>query len=213
MRHTTIYPNYAINLWQQTRGENAATRHLSIFSAEDSALTQFDWQVRLYQFDLSASNMFSVWLMSSSPNGDGSGPISATSYFFNISDTSDAPDSLSTTPYSTPLPLATSTTIPTPSWFSTSAQAGIGVGLALTGLEIITIFLLLFCGSTQRRSYRAPIGLGFEEPFVEEIRLTAHYPLSQSRNMQTSHVELGHKSVSGRDEVPVELPASREYAR
>ncbi|KAI0902898.1 hypothetical protein F4823DRAFT_637359 [Ustulina deusta] len=130
--------------------------------------------------------MFSVWLMSSSPNGDGSDPIS------------DTPDSLTTTPYLTP----TSTTIPTPSWLSTSAQACIGVGLALTGLEIITIFLLLFRGSTQRRSYRAPIGLGFEEPFVEEIRLTAHYPLSQSRNMQTSPVELGHKSVSGHDESP-----------
>ncbi|KAK5637082.1 hypothetical protein RRF57_012794 [Xylaria bambusicola] len=32
IKFTTIYRNYAINLWQQTRGQNAATRGPSIFS-------------------------------------------------------------------------------------------------------------------------------------------------------------------------------------
>ncbi|KAI0456515.1 hypothetical protein F5B21DRAFT_468015 [Xylaria acuta] len=58
IKFTTTYANYAINLWQEILGQDGSLGGPSIFSVENGAVTQFDWQVQLYQFDLSASGVF-----------------------------------------------------------------------------------------------------------------------------------------------------------
>ncbi|KAI0972728.1 hypothetical protein F4678DRAFT_460293 [Xylaria arbuscula] len=236
IKFTTIYRNYAINIWQETQGENAAIRGPSIFSTEDGAVTQFDWQVQLYQFDLSASNIFFLWLTSSSPNEDGSDPVSVTSHYFNISDSSDTPNSLSTTPHSTLS--ATSTRFPstslstartstvtfsstmtpqistassTPSGLSTGAKAGIGVGASLGGLVIIITAFLVFRRLKHRHSYEAPKHTRSQGNYSSGDKPESQDPSFQGYKIQTLPVELGHGSINGHGGSPVELPAGREY--
>ncbi|KAI0817245.1 hypothetical protein GGR55DRAFT_619560 [Xylaria sp. FL0064] len=239
IKFTTIYQNYAINLWQQIQGERAATRGPSIFSTEDGAVTQFDWQVQLYQFDLSASNVFFLWLTSNSLNDDGSDPMSVTSHYFNISDNSETPGS-STTPRSTRAALSTqlsstslspssasrtptavspmsttsetSTISPTAGGLSTGAQAGIGVGVALAGLAIIIIAFLVFRRWRMKPKYRA-----HDQPQVQGIfsggdMYETQGPSFQDHKLQSSVAELGYDPVNGHGGTPVELPAERNYS-
>ncbi|KAI1304512.1 hypothetical protein F5Y03DRAFT_357612 [Xylaria venustula] len=236
IKFTTTYRNYAINIWQQTRGEDAATRGPSIFSTEDGAVTQFDWQVQLYQFDLSASNIFFLWLTSNSPNEDGSDPVSVTSHYFNISDNSNTPNSFSTTPHSTLTVTSTqlpstafstartstvtspSTSIPktstassTPSGLSTGAKAGIGIGATLGGLAIIITAFLLFRRSRQKHSYEAPEHTRSQGNYSSGDKPESQDMSFQGYKTQTSPVELGHGPIDSHGGSPVELPAGREY--
>ncbi|KAJ2996243.1 hypothetical protein NUW58_g1043 [Xylaria curta] len=174
IKFTTIYPNYAINLWQENPGGGSAVRGPAIFSTEGGAVTQFDWQVQAYQFDLSVSDVFFLWLTSTSKNEDGSDPESVSSHYFKIS---SAPDPSSTTSTSTHSsnptavttktsatgtstslpPIATSSDIPvSPSGLDTGAKAGIGVGVGLAVLAGLVLAFLFFRCSRKRRGYRAP---------------------------------------------------------
>ncbi|KAI0184541.1 hypothetical protein EV127DRAFT_486010 [Xylaria flabelliformis] len=178
IKFTTGYSNYSINLWQEILGQGAASKGQGIFSTENGAVTQFDWQVQVYQFDLSASSVFFLWLTSSTLNSDGTEPMSVTSHYFNISSNpspsgsssstssstrTDLPTQLSTssllpttTTTTTSLPIATSSQNPAPGGLNTGAKAGIGVGASLAGVAIITLSWLLFRRSKQKHSYTAP---------------------------------------------------------
>ncbi|KAI1747978.1 hypothetical protein F4782DRAFT_392173 [Xylaria castorea] len=213
IKFTTVYPNYQINLWQQTRGQDAATKGPSVFTVENGAVTQFDWQVQLYQFDLSASNLFFLWLTSTNENDDGTDTASVSSHYFNISDNPDTSDSSSSTPSltsttlptqsSTPsllpsetttttsLPIATSSQNSAPGGLNTGAKAGIGVGAGLAGVAIITLSLLLFRRSGLKRSYKAPDQFQASETLAWGDVPMVHDASPQGFKAQTVPAELG----------------------
>ncbi|KAI0470321.1 hypothetical protein F4859DRAFT_522798 [Xylaria cf. heliscus] len=216
IKFTTTYSDYAINLCQVNWGDGTSTLGPSVFSTENGAVTQFDWLVQVYQFDLSASNVFYLWLTSKIQNDDGSDPEAIASQYFNISDDSyfndpDPSDSSSSAPLTSTIsftepsttslsPTGTTTYPPTitpsqtlvPGGLNTGAKAGIGVGASLAGLAVITLSLLLFRRIRQRRGYQAP-----DQPQAPEA--VAHEEISVVRDASfqgfktpTGAVELGH---------------------
>ncbi|KAL7626955.1 hypothetical protein AAE478_003730 [Parahypoxylon ruwenzoriense] len=155
IKFTTVYSNYTINLWQQHQNGASATIGPTIFQTEFGAVTQFDWSVQVFEFDLRTSNVFFLWL-ESLVEGDGDDePLSVTSHFFNITadsvnsnvsssassstvTTTTATASCGEVPCSNSITATTSSTYSSPQEASpslnTGAQAGIGIGAALVGL-------------------------------------------------------------------------------
>ncbi|KAI1740074.1 hypothetical protein F4680DRAFT_419611 [Xylaria scruposa] len=211
IKFTTTYSSYSINLWQEILGQGAASKGQGIFSTENGAVTQFDWQVQLYRFDLSASNVFFLWLNSSTQNSDGTQPMPVSSHYFNISGNpspsssssstssrTDLPTQLPTTSLlptetktTTSLPIATSSQSPAPGGLNTGAKAGIGVGASLAGVAIITLSWLLFRRSGEKPTYTTP-----DQPQVSEnlasgdVQMMYNVP-PQGFKAQTVPAELG----------------------
>ncbi|KAI8628538.1 hypothetical protein F5Y19DRAFT_438200 [Xylariaceae sp. FL1651] len=235
IKFTTIYPNYAINLWQQILGEGAAIKGPSIFSVDNGAVTQFEWSVQAYQSDLSFSNVFFFWLTSTSPPQDGSEPNSVTSHYFNLTDKINAPASSSTapsltltslsitplssttgSPTTTSLPTATSSETPTTSLISgklsSGAKAGIGVGAALISIATVVLASFLLRRSRQKRSYQAS-----GHPIAQEHSLNGEPPGTQQLQLQGYKTqmllaELVGQSVEGHTKYPIELSATGQNA-
>ncbi|KAI0436169.1 hypothetical protein F4803DRAFT_248099 [Xylaria telfairii] len=190
---------------------------------------QFDWLAQLFQFELSASNVFFLWLTSTFANDDGSDPPSFISHYFNISNSSDTFDIPSNTPSLTPttlpaqlsttfspptittttssIPATTSSSGSSPSGLSTGAKAGIGVGASLAGLAIITLSLLLFRSTRQNGSYRAP-----DQPQASEILTPGDITVErdapfQGFKRQTLPTEIEYyQQVNSNSGHPIELP-------
>lgn len=162
-------------------------------------------------------------------NDDGSDPPSVTSHYFNISDSAGTSDISSSTSSLTPttsptrlstpslppagttttnsLPATTSNPNSSPGVLNTGAKAGIGVGASLAGLAIITLSLLLFRSTRQKRSYRAPDQpQGFETLTPGDITVASNAPF-QGFKGQTLPTELGYyQPVNGNSGHPIELP-------
>ncbi|KAI1374627.1 hypothetical protein F4677DRAFT_425620 [Hypoxylon crocopeplum] len=163
IKFTTVYSNYTISLWQQNLDGGSASLGPSIFQTQSGAVTQFDWSVQLFGFDLETSNIFFLWLTPLETSEDD--PLSVTSRYFNI--TADAASSTSSSISSSSTVSSTATTFTSsvtaassstsaastdsssvslsqssksrpPGSLSTGAQAGIGVGAALVGIAAIT---------------------------------------------------------------------------
>ncbi|KAJ8128455.1 hypothetical protein O1611_g5179 [Lasiodiplodia mahajangana] len=162
IKFTTVYQNYKIDLWQQRPNENAGSLGPAVFQTTGGAVTQFDWIVQAYQFDLSYSDMFFFWLTSN----DKSESQSVTSHYFNITQV-DAPASSptispspSTTPNATNIPSTSSPTSSSQSGHQTSsglsagAQAGIGVGAALVGLAAIIVAFVIYRHSRVKGNHK-----------------------------------------------------------
>ncbi|KAI1124005.1 hypothetical protein F5Y10DRAFT_269548 [Nemania abortiva] len=179
IKFTTVYQNYKIDLWQQRPYQDAASLGPTVFQTTGGAVTQFDWTVQAYQFDLSYSDMFFFWLSSTSPSTDGSEPQSVTSHYFNITDDNAAPISSSvtssspstafpspteflsaSTPISVPSTTVTTTSTPTgnqtSSGLGAGAQAGIGIGAALAGLAAIIVAFVVYRRWRGRLNHQAP---------------------------------------------------------
>lgn len=186
IQFTTTYSNYTIALWQQQLAGGSATLGPIIFRASSKhvhrfgliadcilatetstgTVTQFDWSVQLFEFDLKISNVFFLWLHPGDASDQGSGEdLSVTSHYVNFT---SSVSSSSPTPTSTPSPktslsstshtstqtsetlsatsigsflqTATSTAISgstSDGGLSTGAEAGIGVGASLVGLAAV----------------------------------------------------------------------------
>lgn len=131
------------------------------------AVTQFDWSVQLFEFDLRISNVFFLWLHPGDASDQGSGEdLSVTSHYVNFTSGISSSSATSTPTPSTkaslsltsPTSTQTSETlsvtsigsiVQTPAStatsgttsdgrLSTGAEAGIGVGASLVGLAAIT---------------------------------------------------------------------------
>lgn len=125
------------------------------------AVTQFDWVVQTFNFDLDTSNVYFLWIHEGFPAEQGlADPNSITSHYVNFtlsaetvattststtsstvmptSSTVSTTSSISTTAIQ--IPAATSTQVASSqagAALSTGAQAGIGMGSALVGLAAI----------------------------------------------------------------------------
>ncbi|OTB17959.1 hypothetical protein K445DRAFT_315710 [Daldinia sp. EC12] len=170
IKFTTTYSNYTIDLWQQSPGGNSATAGPSIFQTRNGAVTQFDWSVQSFEFDLSEFNVFFLWLsplLTDDPN-----PLSVTSRYFNItrapasssasSSSTSAPTSSNTSP---PASSATQSTTSSPTasqtanpdnGLSAGASAGIGVGAALVVIFLVAGGFFLWRRRRNRNNYQAP---------------------------------------------------------
>ncbi|KAI3317732.1 hypothetical protein HD806DRAFT_360268 [Xylariaceae sp. AK1471] len=222
IKFTTTFQDYTINLWQQSLTQSAASRGPSIFSVQDGAVTEFDWLVQLYQFELSNSNVFFLWLISDSD------PASVSSHYFNITDRTPTsststlslstvftppltPTGLSTTspvPPPTPTPTAPTPAPPPPSVLSTGAQAGIGVGAALAGLAAIIIAIVLYRRSRQQRTHQphAYVESQGAGPTMQGVRYQEYKPQEPYKTQDTV-AELEHEPIRGHDSNAVELSA------
>ncbi|KAI4866930.1 hypothetical protein F4820DRAFT_446626 [Hypoxylon rubiginosum] len=159
IKFTTTYSSYTIDLWQQDTQGGSASQGPSIFQVSSGAVTQFDWSVQTFQFDLATSEVFFLWLTPV----DQDGTDSVTSHYFNITASAATSSSSisSSTSFSSTATTSTTTTSaaassiqtsapPSPSPtrkatpLSTGAQAGIGVGVGLVGLVAIVAGALLW---------------------------------------------------------------------
>lgn len=247
IKFTTTFRDYTINLWQQSLTQSAATKGPAIFSVSrltscfpiinqlltlpqkgvpDGAVTEFDWLVQLYQFDLSDSNVFFLWLNSSSDSS-----LLFSSHYFNITDqtstsstptpssstasksslTLTRPSTTSPSPSSTTSPTPPSTptpTLPPPNVLSTGAQAGIGVGAALAGLAAIIIAVVFYRRSRQQRSREPPNymeGQGAGST-IQDVQYQEYKPQKPYETQDSVH-ELGHEPRRGHSSNIVELSA------
>ncbi|KAI1162267.1 hypothetical protein F5B18DRAFT_625260 [Nemania serpens] len=226
IKFTTTFRDYTINLWQQSLTQSAATKGPAIFSVPDGAVTEFDWLVQLYQFDLSDSNVFFLWLNSSSDSS-----LLFSSHYFNITDqtstsstptpssstasksslTLTRPSTTSPSPSSTTSPTPPSTptpTLPPPNVLSTGAQAGIGVGAALAGLAAIIIAVVFYRRSRQQRSREPPNymeGQGAGST-IQDVQYQEYKPQKPYETQDSVH-ELGHEPRRGHSSNIVELSA------
>ncbi|KAI0386203.1 hypothetical protein F5Y04DRAFT_275811 [Hypomontagnella monticulosa] len=148
---TTTYTDYNITLWQEGADSNSGLKGPSIFQTQGGSVTEFDWSVQIYQFDLQTSNVFFLWVMPSNPDDTSS----FTSHYFNIlkeatSSTSSSTtttssttsgstsSSTSTTAAASTTPTTTPTQTPEASnALSPGAQAGIGIGASAVGLAAL----------------------------------------------------------------------------
>ncbi|CAJ2507257.1 Uu.00g084430.m01.CDS01 [Anthostomella pinea] len=169
IKYTTVYQNYTIALWQQNIGQGSATLGPVIFQTINGAVTQFDWSVQLFQFDLAPSNVF--YLLLSTTSGP-EGALAVSSHYFNITQESPVSSSMSATATTSSVvgastsPTVSPTTITSISATASSmpvgmpgassglgggAKAGIGVGAALGALAIIAAAVFLFRRSRAKR--------------------------------------------------------------
>ncbi|KAI5863209.1 hypothetical protein GGS23DRAFT_596978 [Durotheca rogersii] len=130
IKFTTTYSDYDIVLWQQDLKGAFATMGPAIFQTTSGAVTQFDWSVQVYGFDLKYSDVFFLWL-SPLDGGDGDEkPLSLTTRYFNITEkpppapssssrASSRPSPSATTKSLSPPPLETSSPPPDPSLTAT----------------------------------------------------------------------------------------------
>lgn len=129
-------------------------------------VTQFDWSVQLFEFDLKIYNVFFLWLHPGDASDQGSGEdLSVTSHYVNFTSSisSSSPTPTSTSSAKTSLPSTSHTSTQTPETLSvtsigsfvqtatstaisgstsdgglsTGAEAGIGVGASLVGLAAV----------------------------------------------------------------------------
>ncbi|KAI0104274.1 hypothetical protein GGR51DRAFT_572737 [Nemania sp. FL0031] len=216
IKFTTIYQNYKIDLWQQRLHKNAASVGPAVFQTTGGAVTQFDWIVQAYQFDLSSSDMFFFWLTST----DNTKSQSFTSHYFNITqDDTPASSSSATLPPSIGLsstasiPSTAATTSPSPtrnqasSGLSAGAQAGIGVGAALAGLAAILVAFAIYRRSRVKRNDQTP------ETKPSQTHGNEESPQGQDREYykpQDVPVETANHRTLIYSQNPVELPAGNK---
>ncbi|KAI1801593.1 hypothetical protein F4811DRAFT_452067 [Daldinia bambusicola] len=178
IKFTTTYSNYTIDLWQESSAGNSASAGPSIFQTRSGAVTQFDWSVQAFEFDLSEFNVFFLWLsplVTDDPN-----PLSVTSRYFNItraspsSTTSSSSSSTATSSSSTGTPSSSNTNPPPSSathsttsapaasqtadasnGLSAGASAGIGVGAALLVIALVAGGFFLWRRRRSRDTYQA----------------------------------------------------------
>ncbi|KAI0144528.1 hypothetical protein GGR57DRAFT_481768 [Xylariaceae sp. FL1272] len=157
IKYTTFFENYTINLWHQSLTGQSAKPGPAVFSTTNGAVSQFTWNVQVYQFDLSISNVFFLWLTSASDSR------SLSSHYFNITDkpltssttavTSSTTSTVAaTTTTSLPTQTSSTSTPPSASGLSTGAQAGIGVGASLVGIAAVIIAIV----SCRRSRHKRP---------------------------------------------------------
>ncbi|KAI0851834.1 hypothetical protein F5Y00DRAFT_229370 [Daldinia vernicosa] len=153
IKYTTTYSNYTIDLWQESRDGGSATAGPSIFQTRSGAVTQFDWSVQAFEFDLSDFDVFFLWL--SPLQSDDPNPLSVTSRYFNItrapastttsssstsasgSSSTISPPSSSATQSTTSSPAVVSPTANPDDGLSAGASAGIGVGAAFAVIALV----------------------------------------------------------------------------
>jgi len=224
IKWTTIYSNYSINIWQESLAQDenhSAKQGPAIFQTELGAVTQFEWIVQSFQFDLTVSNVFFLWLIS--PGND----KSTTSHYFNISaesvsssssSTSSSTTSLSST--TSPAPTATSAT---PSAIATTSPAAeqvskssggmtkggdiaLGVGLAV-GLSAIAAAIFIALRMKRKRAAdtamnQAQSGHDHLLDSLKEVASEGKTPASRSTPAYATYpVEMGNDYDRG----PAEL--------
>ncbi|KAI0180866.1 hypothetical protein GGR52DRAFT_8768 [Hypoxylon sp. FL1284] len=187
IKFTTVYSSYKIELWQQSvSGE--VDPGPAIFGTKYGAVTQFDWSVQTYNFNLDSSPVFFLWLWPIDRNTTDQNDAVASPNFNITAAAASSVSSSSVTPTSAPITTTTSVTTasattasgsngtrtpsPTPSAGSLSAGAriGIGVGVGLAVLVAVVAGLFLW-RRWRRRSNRgheevsqAMAGWGGDEP-------------------------------------------------
>ncbi|KAI1469582.1 uncharacterized protein F4812DRAFT_458116 [Daldinia caldariorum] len=185
IKFTTTYSNYTIDLWQESPAGNSASAGPSIFQTRSGAVTQFDWSVQAFEFDLSEFNVFFLWL--SPLTTDDPNPLSVTSRYFNItrapasstisstsstasSSSTGAPSSSNTSPpassathSTTPVPVASQTPAAS-TGLSAGASAGIGVGAALLVIALVAGGCFLWKRRRNHDSYQAQAAAGTMGP-------------------------------------------------
>ncbi|KAI1172450.1 hypothetical protein F4777DRAFT_561635 [Nemania sp. FL0916] len=204
IKWTTSLQNYYINIRHQSLTSAPGVLGPALYTVSAGGVTQIDWAVQLYQFDLSDSNVFFFWL--SSPSSG-----SFDSHYFNITarastSTTSTPSS-STTSTSSLTPTGSSTTSPTPpipattapasGGLSAGAQAGIGVGAALAGLAAIIVAIVFYLRSRKRPTDQPPNRAELPNHGVGPMTQGAQYPeytpqigyTPQSVSEYTSHSE------------------------
>ncbi|KAI8966200.1 hypothetical protein F5Y11DRAFT_309658 [Daldinia sp. FL1419] len=168
IKFTTTYSNYTIDLWQQDKNGNSAMAGPSIFQTRSGAVTQFDWSVQVFEFDLSEFDVFFLWL--SPLQSDDPNPLSVTSRYFNVtkaaakttssssistsSSTSTGAPANSAT-HSTTSPPVVSQTADADNGLSAGASAGIGVGVAILVIALVAGGLFFWRKRKNGSNYRA----------------------------------------------------------
>ncbi|KAI1772468.1 hypothetical protein F4818DRAFT_172868 [Hypoxylon cercidicola] len=223
IKFTTTYSSYNIYIYQQDEDESVAAEGSQIYGVLDGGVTQFDWAVQTYDFDLKTSEVFFLRLWSTDLDSDD--PV--TSHYFNI--TASAASSSSSV--SSPTPTSTSTTVSSSATtstaigaaastsgslpsatqgpsstkkahsLSTGAQAGIGVGVGLAGLIAIAAGVVLW-----RRRKNSRRGIPENQPEMvrgpyEEAQLKSpppSYPAELDANHGVTELAYGTRG-------PVEL--------
>ncbi|KAI2782917.1 hypothetical protein F4815DRAFT_442905 [Daldinia loculata] len=170
IKFTTTYSNYTIDLWQESRDGGSASAGPSIFQTRSGAVTQFDWSVQAFEFDLSNFDVFFLWL--SPLQSDDPNPLSVTSRYFNITrapastttsssstsasgSSSTSPPSSSATQSTTSLPIVSPTANPD-NGLSAGASAGIGVGAALVVIALVAGGFFLWRRRRNSNNYQTP---------------------------------------------------------
>ncbi|KAI1329704.1 hypothetical protein F5Y16DRAFT_79503 [Xylariaceae sp. FL0255] len=206
--------NFSIMFLQQNLHVGGALIGPSIFSVSEGSVTQFEWLVQLYQFNLTFSNVFYFLLSSNSDQQP-----SITAHYFNLTDADSASTTTSSTMSPSALPSSTSSSSNTisstsgitptaapahtqTSQLSTGAQAGIGVGAALVGLATIVIAIIFYRKS--RRPHGQVDGQG-GQPAMQDMLSYQNYYSQENYKAQTPVAELGDGPAE-----PVELPIN-EY--
>ncbi|KAM0811778.1 hypothetical protein AB5N19_12134 [Seiridium cardinale] len=169
IKFTTTYSNYTIALWQQSIEGGSALLGPVIFQTQTSVFPQFDWVVQSFDFDLTLSPVFFLWLHAGAASDQGAPEsLSVSSTYFNITIASASSSSTSTLSSSKQVPSptisATTTqqvvsTTPTAkssssqvAQLSTGAQAGIGVGTSAAGLLALAIGAFCYLKRRKRNS-------------------------------------------------------------
>ncbi|ROW02557.1 hypothetical protein VPNG_07847 [Cytospora leucostoma] len=158
------YTQYTIAIWQQDLHKNSASRGPVLNSTTyPEVRSAFNWTVNLYDFDLSSSNVFFLWLFNGSASNQGhAGVWSMTSPYFNISDadppnsTADATTTASDQANTSAGLVTTSTSASASSsskpssdgstgggGLSTGAGIGIGVGVGVAGFSAFVCAVLV----------------------------------------------------------------------
>ncbi|KAJ4390096.1 hypothetical protein N0V93_007569 [Gnomoniopsis smithogilvyi] len=126
IKWTTTYSNYTIALWQQILPDGPATLGNIIFQTTTGAVTQSDWVVQLFDFDLDSSNVFFLWIHEGLPAEQGLADAnSITSRYVNFTLPSAATKSTSTSGITTSskVPASSVTSSVSPKTSSTSTTA------------------------------------------------------------------------------------------
>ncbi|KAJ5225268.1 hypothetical protein N7468_006493 [Penicillium chermesinum] len=151
---------FNITIWQESLVQQSAASQGNIYSkihASDD-VSNFTWNVQLYGFDLSYSNVFFIWLNPDGPDG-------FVSTYFNITKptksatttvvptptsphglnlASPPPSSLTPSPSSSPSSSLSSSTSSSPEMTTTSKIAlGVGLGLGLPILCAVSVLVWL----------------------------------------------------------------------
>ncbi|KAG9230995.1 hypothetical protein BJ875DRAFT_487427 [Amylocarpus encephaloides] len=95
IKWTSIYDSFNIELWQQNLATGAGLLGPSIFAISplnSITVTEFDWNVDVFQFDIRVSNVYFLWLKPVPYKGQ----LSATSHYFNLSQKASSITSKST---------------------------------------------------------------------------------------------------------------------
>ncbi|KAK6062960.1 hypothetical protein SCUP515_12858 [Seiridium cupressi] len=171
IKFTTTYSNYTIALWQQSIEGGSALLGPVIFQTQTSVFPQFDWVVQSFDFDLTLSPVFFLWLHAGTASDQGAPEsLSVSSTYFNITIASASSASTSTLSSSKQVPSpkisatttqqvvsATPTSNSSPSsqaaQLSTGARAGIGVGTSVAGLLALAIGAFCYL---KRRKMNSP---------------------------------------------------------